>query len=610
MASSSKSRSQWAPSWLAIGSPSGKYEQLPTTTPPSTPQLASDREVELRVARRRRILPPIICVALLLAAVGLSFAVSSTRDIVTAGLEEVETEITGHRLDVQAGHRLDVQAGLPAAKLKGQGQVGSSTAAGVVPTGAKGAGATGTASAIMGAAATTATVTGHKDMWGLSEDDGWRSTKQGLSDLGMLGEKAYHLDLPSGEAGIIQYFDQLVNFTQSLPSVLQTPLLTSLHDHLPPSHPGLIPAPKPRHRQTPGLVAYKTILQTNATDQNASAAAAPWLEQNGRDGWELEFLDDEAADQWVSDMFNGSDVAWAWEYVGSKAPWIGMDMLRYLLLLTRGGLYSDIDTRPIRPIEQWGLRRVEVLDLTSTDGPDWRSNLTTHPGLIIGTETDVHSHPHWLESGWLRPLGMSRGTIGSAPNHPIILDAARRAVNHTRVAQKLREERIAKVVQAIAANRTAGAMPATTTMTTTMPQPVPTSLASKSAPTTPTTTAPTSTSTSMNTPSMPKRQVGEEVHEMNVEEWTGSAMFTDAVMAFLRVRYNVTWHRLRGLDHPLRIGDVLILPITAFSSGGEPDFQAGDEDDPQADVVHDATQSPQDKDKGKGKDKDKGVKTD
>jgi hypothetical protein len=25
--------------------------------------------------------------------------------------------------------------------------------------------------------------------------------------------------------------------------------------------------------------------------------------------------------------------------------------------------------------------------------------------------------------------------------------------------------------------------------------------------------------------------VGEEVHEINVEEWTGSAMFTDAIMA-------------------------------------------------------------------------------
>jgi hypothetical protein len=172
--------------------------------------------------------------------------------------------------------------------------------------------------------------------------------------------------------------------------------------------------------------------------------------------------------------------------------------------------------------------------LTPTDGPDWRSNLTTHPGLIIGIETDVHAHPHWLESGWLRPLGISRGTIGSAPNHPIILDAARRAVNHTRVAQRLREERIAQVVQALAANRTVGAMPVTTTLTTTMPQPVPTSLTSRLAPTMPTTTAPpapTSTSTPMNTPSRPKRQVGEEVHEINVEEWTGSAMFTDAIMA-------------------------------------------------------------------------------
>jgi hypothetical protein len=35
----------------------------------------------------------------------------------------------------------------------------------------------------------------------------------------------------------------------------------------------------------------------------------------------------------------------------------------------------------------------------------------------------------------------------------------------------------------------------------------------------------------VNTPSTPKRQVQEEVHEMEVEEWTGSAMFTDAAMA-------------------------------------------------------------------------------
>lgn len=114
------------------------------------------------------------------------------------GLEEVETEITGYRLDVQAG--------LPGAKLKGQGQGGAGTGVGVVETGGKGAGASvsASASATMAAAKPTPTAAGYKDMWGLSEDEGWRSTKQGLSDLGTLGEKAYHLDLASGAAGIIQ----------------------------------------------------------------------------------------------------------------------------------------------------------------------------------------------------------------------------------------------------------------------------------------------------------------------------------------------------------------------------------------------------------------------
>lgn len=31
---------------------------------------------------------------------------------------------------------------------------------------------------------------------------------------------------------------------------------------------------------------------------------------------------------------------------------------------------------------------------------------------------------------------------------------------------------------------------------------------------------------------------------------------------YLLARYNVTWHRFRALDHPLRIGEVMVLPIT------------------------------------------------
>ena len=55
---------------------------------------------------------------------------------------------------------------------------------------------------------------------------------------------------------------------------------------------------------------------------------------------------------------------------------------------------------------------------------------------------------------------------------------------------------------------------------------------------------------------------------------------------YLLARYNVTWHRLRDLDHPLRIGDVLILPVTAFSPRGEPDFKGGYYWEPQGAVVH------------------------
>ena len=37
----------------------------------------------------------------------------------------------------------------------------------------------------------------------------------------------------------------------------------------------------------------------------------------------------------------------------------------------------------------------------------------------------------------------------------------------------------------------------------------------------------------------------------------------------------------------MRIGEVLVLPITAFSPGGQHDFHAKGRDDEQADVVHD-----------------------
>lgn len=94
---------------------------------------------------------------------------------------------------------------------------------------------------------------------------------------------------------------------------------------------------------------------------------------------------------------------------------------------------------------------------------------------------------------------------------------------------------------------------------------------------------------------------------MSVLEWTGPGIFTDAVfryvdsqtwdprvlppgcllktspLSYLGARYNVTWPALKGLERPLRVGDVIILPRTGFSPGVN---GANGMDDPQAMVLH------------------------
>lgn len=62
---------------------------------------------------------------------------------------------------------------------------------------------------------------------------------------------------------------------------------------------------------------------------------------------------------------------------------------------------------------------------------------------------------------------------------------------------------------------------------------------------------------------------------LGVINWTGPSVFTDAVLSYLFARYGMTWRDLRGLERPLRVGDVLVLPVTGFSPGVG-NFRAGD----------------------------------
>lgn len=54
---------------------------------------------------------------------------------------------------------------------------------------------------------------------------------------------------------------------------------------------------------------------------------------------------------------------------------------------------------------------------------------------------------------------------------------------------------------------------------------------------------------------------------LGVINWTGPSVFTDSVLSYLFARYGLVWQDLREMRRPLRVGDVLILPVTGFSPG-------------------------------------------
>lgn len=54
---------------------------------------------------------------------------------------------------------------------------------------------------------------------------------------------------------------------------------------------------------------------------------------------------------------------------------------------------------------------------------------------------------------------------------------------------------------------------------------------------------------------------------LGVVDWTGPGVWTDAVLAYLKQRYGMRWTELRGIKEPLRVGEVVVLPVTGFSPG-------------------------------------------
>ncbi|KAF8682400.1 Rhomboid family [Rhizoctonia solani] len=234
------------------------------------------------------------------------------------------------------------------------------------------------------------------------------------------------------------------------------------------------------------------------------------------------FFNDESADKWVRSVFGGSEMEKVWDALGSGVK--RADMLRYLLVAVEGGIYSDVDTVRLKGLDKWGHG-------ANFQGPKSKGS----PSVFVGIEADVGTRSDW-HKWWPRPLQIVQWTFAAAPFHPILIDTLRRVYHVTAIVEANKGK-----------NQTSNAT------------------------------------------DLEGHWVGGELLRddgtISIMEWTGPGVFTDSVIRYLAAEHNTTWPMLKNLRRPLRIRDMVVLPVTGFSPGVGL-FGAGDTANAEAMVQH------------------------
>lgn len=137
---------------------------------------------------------------------------------------------------------------------------------------------------------------------------------------------------------------------------------------------------------------------------------ASWTEHHP--GFIHEVITDDVAENLVK-LFYASvpDVIEA--YSAMPLPVLKADFFRYLILLARGGVYSDIDTSALKSAVEWVPESVP------------RETV----GLVIGIEADP-DRPDWHD-WYSRRIQFCQWTIQSKPGHPVLRDIVARVAAET-----------------------------------------------------------------------------------------------------------------------------------------------------------------------------------
>ncbi|KKY19137.1 putative alpha-mannosyltransferase subunit [Phaeomoniella chlamydospora] len=163
-------------------------------------------------------------------------------------------------------------------------------------------------------------------------------------------------------------------------------------------------------------------------DESLRPFEASWSEKHP--GFIHEVVNDEQADHLIKYLYAAiPDVYEAYESL--PVPVLKADFFRYLILLARGGIYTDIDTIALKPTMEWlpeGFKRENV-------------------GLIIGIEADA-DRPDWAK-WYSRRVQFCQWTIQSKPGHPVLVDIVAKITEETLRMKKekiLREGKMDKTI--------------------------------------------------------------------------------------------------------------------------------------------------------------------
>jgi alpha 1,6-mannosyltransferase len=160
---------------------------------------------------------------------------------------------------------------------------------------------------------------------------------------------------------------------------------------------------------------WKTSPASGKFEDRLRPFEASWSEKHP--GFVHEVIVDDAAPHLINYLFASvPEVVEA--YDAMPLPVLKADFFRYLILLARGGIYSDIDTTALKSALDWLPHEFD----------------RTQAGLVIGIEADP-DREDWAQ-WYARRIQFCQWTIQSKPGHPILREIVAKITEKTLTMKK------------------------------------------------------------------------------------------------------------------------------------------------------------------------------